>query len=285
MQTGELGAEATTLVVRSSKKVTRAQFLGLLNRISEGISAPRSYNYVYLPWTKLAIVNFDTPQTCARYLRGFQQFHVAAEELGIRFVGQAIIQGLPGNLALFVAKAGMDAAGEPGAPSVYQDGVEIPIAEALDRHVTPELVLQYQNAAQTPTVPDDDPEASRPPTDSLATRILRGVRASVSAAKAKVSAAKAQAGLGRREPGQWGYDQDGEEEGIGHALSDIPWPSFAGPPPPGGYALTPDAGPFLEPASPPQSSASCAGTSSSRPLGPPPGVNARQKGNTWIFEL
>ena len=48
----------------------------------------------YMPWTKLAVVNFTSAEACQRCHRGF----AGCTETGIRFVGQAVMQGIRANL-------------------------------------------------------------------------------------------------------------------------------------------------------------------------------------------
>lgn len=55
-------------------------------------------------------------------------------ETGIRFVGQAVVQGMRANLELFLQKCeGMDLLHDPRAPRIYERGREVDLQEALRR--------------------------------------------------------------------------------------------------------------------------------------------------------
>jgi len=47
-------------------------------------------------------------------------------------VGQAVIQGLQANLALFLSKSGADYMGDTGAPRIFANGQEVDMQEALN---------------------------------------------------------------------------------------------------------------------------------------------------------
>eukprot|EP00438_Fugacium_kawagutii_P015102 Skav214593 [mRNA] locus=scaffold57:475677:479494:+ [translate_table: standard] len=69
------------------------------------------YNYVYLPWPKLAVVNFTSPEVCHAAFR-IMTILSKMEMSGVRYVKQAAIQGLADNLSIFLSKSG--SATDPG---------------------------------------------------------------------------------------------------------------------------------------------------------------------------
>eukprot|EP00435_Cladocopium_sp_Y103_P044431 s1416_g12.t1 len=125
MEMGDLDASATTLVLRTSKKLTFRQMLSVLDRVCTLAECQHAYDFVYMPWTKLAIVNFCSVDTC-RLAFG------TSNETHIRFVGQAVIQGLEANLALFLSKSGADYLNDPGAPRIFANGQEVDMQLALN---------------------------------------------------------------------------------------------------------------------------------------------------------
>eukprot|EP00434_Breviolum_minutum_P013697 symbB.v1.2.012076.t1/scaffold822.1/size350215/3 len=83
MELGQIDAAATTLVLRTSKKLTFRQLLSLLDRVCTLAQRRHAYDFVYMPWTKLAIVNFRSAETCDECFRAFGQ----CNESTLRFVG------------------------------------------------------------------------------------------------------------------------------------------------------------------------------------------------------
>lgn len=219
---GDLKDETTTLIIRSTKRLTRSQFLTLLDEICADGALTSAYDFVYLPWTKLVVVNFVSADACACCFRGFRTFRLAAEDLGIRFVGPAVIQGLAPNLALFMAKTGIEAMSDAGAPCVYHDGQPVPLSEALQEHVSEEMMAQYRAVADTGTAAAaSTQQASRQSqTPSLARRLASGVA---------VPPHSVEQGHVQHRPIAHGQDHrkpaDGASQSSG--LEDIPWPSFA----------------------------------------------------------
>ncbi|CAK9027884.1 unnamed protein product [Durusdinium trenchii] len=123
----DLDKSATTLVVRSTCKLTYEGILMMLNKICEGTA----YDYVYLPWHKLAVVNFTSPEACQAAHRTLTRLSTM-DTSGVRYVKQAVVQGLAENLAIFLAKSGYDAIFDPGAPRVFVLGTSFPLSSAVN---------------------------------------------------------------------------------------------------------------------------------------------------------
>eukprot|EP00435_Cladocopium_sp_Y103_P048599 s1773_g14.t1 len=89
------------------------------------------------PWKKLAVVNFTSPQTCAKC---FQIFSMIAGKEGwvISDLKEAQHQGLAPNLALFCVRS-MDFV-QQHKPRVFFNGLEVPLPLACNQLVTPELM-------------------------------------------------------------------------------------------------------------------------------------------------
>ncbi|CAL1159711.1 unnamed protein product [Cladocopium goreaui] len=124
----DLDAKATTLVLRSTSKLTYDGVLLMLSKICQG----PFYNYVYLPWPKLAVVNFTSPEVCRAACR-IMTILSKMETSGIRYVKQAAIQGLAENLSIFLAKSGYQSMMDPGAPRVFtKNGTPLPLSLAAN---------------------------------------------------------------------------------------------------------------------------------------------------------
>ena len=97
----------------------------MLSKICQG----PFYNYVYIPWPKLAVVNFTSPEVC-RAAHRIMTVLSKMETSGIRYVKQAAFQGLAENLSIFLAKSGYEAAQDPGAPRAFnQQGIPVPLGD------------------------------------------------------------------------------------------------------------------------------------------------------------
>eukprot|EP00913_Durusdinium_trenchii_P034067 g31887.t1 len=64
---------------------------------------------------------------------------------GVRYVKQAVVQGLAENLAIFLAKSGYDAIFDPGAPRVFVLGTSFPLSSAVNA----EDMLNFYAASPT----------------------------------------------------------------------------------------------------------------------------------------
>lgn len=145
-----LSASATTLVLRSSaSKMTHPGLMTLLNVATAvlGYERPR-YDFVYMPWAKLAFVNFEDPQSCRAYFGVIQNVcKLSVEHPGISAVAEAYIQGLAHNLAFFISKCGMQAINDPRAPLIFDQGEEVLLSDAINMHVTPQLLAEYRRGS------------------------------------------------------------------------------------------------------------------------------------------
>ncbi|CAE7812773.1 UBP19, partial [Symbiodinium sp. KB8] len=141
----------TTLVLRSTfSKMTYPELMTMLNVTTAalGFQAPR-YDFVYLPWAKLAFVNFEDPASCKAYFTVFRNVcNLGAEHPGISAVAEAFVQGLARNLAFFLAKCGWKAVSDPRAPCVFSGGVPVSLAEAIRSHVSQEVLLDEEQRAR-----------------------------------------------------------------------------------------------------------------------------------------
>mmetsp|Transcript_10612 Transcript_10612/g.25731 ORF Transcript_10612/g.25731 Transcript_10612/m.25731 type:complete len:259 (-) Transcript_10612:117-893(-) len=150
-----LGSGTTTLVLRSSvSKMSYPELMTMLNVTTAalGFQAPR-YDFVYLPWAKLAFVNFEDPASCTAYFTVFRNVcHLGAEHPGISAVAEAFVQGLARNLAFFLAKCGWKAVSDLRAPCVFSGGVQVPLAQAIRQHVSQEVLLDEEQRARASAV-------------------------------------------------------------------------------------------------------------------------------------
>eukprot|EP00434_Breviolum_minutum_P045319 symbB.v1.2.040603.t1/scaffold7368.1/size11655/1 len=107
-----LSAGATTLALRSSRaKMTHPELMTLLNVATASLGYERpKYDFVYMPWAKLAFVNFQDHHSCQAYFEIFQNVcRLGLDHPGISAVAEAYVQGLADNLAFFVSKCGWEA--------------------------------------------------------------------------------------------------------------------------------------------------------------------------------
>ncbi|CAE7633879.1 SEC14, partial [Symbiodinium sp. CCMP2456] len=145
----------TTLVIRSNAKINYDGILFMLDKFCGGT---RAFDFVYLPWPKLAIINFVSQEQCA-VAHCILSRMVSSESSGLRYVKPAVFQGLGPNLALFCAKSGYDAIQDPGAPRIFIAGTPVPLMLAVNLYVTAELLQRSQ--AQI-VLSDADGDGARP---------------------------------------------------------------------------------------------------------------------------
>lgn len=140
-----LSVGATTLILKMSKKLSYEEFVPVLQRLSK-MAVPEiahHFDFVHLPWKKLAVVNFTSSQTCAKCFHIFSM--MAGKEWVITDLKEAHYQGLAPNLALFCFRS-MDVV-QQHKPQVFLNGLEVPLPLACKQLVTPELMRLV--AAQT----------------------------------------------------------------------------------------------------------------------------------------
>ncbi|CAK8995312.1 unnamed protein product [Durusdinium trenchii] len=138
---------ATTLALRSSaSKMTHPELMTLLNvaTASLGYTRPK-YDFVYMPWAKLAFVNFEDHESCKAYFGIFRNVcRLGLENPGVSDVAEAFVQGLAENLAFFISKCGWEAITDARAPLVFEQGEPLVLMDAIDRHVSAGLLAEYQ---------------------------------------------------------------------------------------------------------------------------------------------
>ncbi|CAK9068907.1 unnamed protein product [Durusdinium trenchii] len=142
-----LALGATTIVMRSTHlKLTTQEIMTLLNvlTVTLGYKSPM-YDFVYMPWAKLAIVNFVDHRSCKAFYEKIQEvIDLGAEHPAIRNIAQSYIQGLPQNLAFFLAKSGQQAIYQAHAPMVFENGVRMELLDAVNKYVSIELLLSME---------------------------------------------------------------------------------------------------------------------------------------------
>eukprot|EP00435_Cladocopium_sp_Y103_P033960 s702_g8.t1 len=138
----DLEQGATTLVLRSNNKLTYDGVATMISKICQG----PFFDYIYIPWPKLAVVNFISPQVC-QAAHKIMTILAKIDPTGIRFVKQAAFQGQAENLSIFLAKSGYESLSHPGAPRVYSMGHPVslqPLAVAMSETWGVKLVLQLE---------------------------------------------------------------------------------------------------------------------------------------------
>jgi len=147
-----LSAGATTLALRSSRaKMTHPELMTLLNvaTASLGFERPK-YDFVYMPWAKLAFVNFQDHHSCQAYFEIFQNVcRLGLDHPGISAVAEAYVQGLADNLAFFVSKCGWEAINDVRAPLVFESGEPVILLDAINQHVTAQLLQEHEQRLQS----------------------------------------------------------------------------------------------------------------------------------------
>mmetsp|Transcript_54901 Transcript_54901/g.128136 ORF Transcript_54901/g.128136 Transcript_54901/m.128136 type:complete len:245 (+) Transcript_54901:63-797(+) len=137
---------ATAIMLRRLPlRFTTDDFLNVLNLEFRG-----RYNFVYIPHDKsrarnvaLAFINFVDHETAQKAFAYFQRVPGQGTCLGSHLkVSQADVQGLANNLAYFIARSGLLEVDNPYAPRVYENGQRQCVLQAVQKHVTMELVMK-----------------------------------------------------------------------------------------------------------------------------------------------
>ena len=146
-QSQQLDEGATAIMLRRlPSKLTIESLLDILSQFW-----PSRYNFVYVPHDKsrarnvaLAFINFTDSETARMAYDYFQgRSHPMDVRLGSHIrVSQADVQGLSLNLAYFVARSGFADMDNPHAPRVFENGWRVNLLEAVQKHVTMELMAQ-----------------------------------------------------------------------------------------------------------------------------------------------
>ncbi|CAE7255432.1 ML3 [Symbiodinium necroappetens] len=154
-QSQQLDEGATAIMLRRlPSKLTIESLLDILSQFW-----PSRYNFVYVPHDKsrarnvaLAFINFTDSETVRMAYDYFQgRSHPMDVRLGSHIrVSQADVQGLSLNLAYFVARSGFADMDNPHAPRVFENGWRVNLLEAVQKHVTMELMAQAEPAPAPP---------------------------------------------------------------------------------------------------------------------------------------
>ncbi|CAE7396449.1 unnamed protein product [Symbiodinium sp. CCMP2592] len=124
----ELEENATTLIFKLSKKLTQKDFLEVLNLYWQPPeNQTPAYDFVHLPWKKLAVVNFTSPEACQSCLRVMRAL-VGSHDVWIVDLQQAKHQGLNENIAAFCSRATPVSFPKP---LVFESGREITWEQAV----------------------------------------------------------------------------------------------------------------------------------------------------------
>lgn len=139
-----LSASATALLFKLSRKMTEGEFIEILHsfcgpiwQMQLGVRKP--YDFIHLPWSKLAVVNFTSPKACGVC---FEVLKLVAGRPGVCVtdVCEALQQGLAPNLAHFCAKCQQSS--KVSLPLVFIDGHSIPPLLACQLLVSDSLLQQ-----------------------------------------------------------------------------------------------------------------------------------------------
>ena len=111
----------------------------------------RPYNYVHLPWAKLAVVNFTRSEECNIFL---QMMDAIAGLPGVCVAGvrRAAHQGLEGNLAHFCAKRSHSSS-YANLPLVFVGNELVPLEWACKRFVSHSLFQRYISELEASRAP------------------------------------------------------------------------------------------------------------------------------------
>ncbi|CAJ1351854.1 unnamed protein product, partial [Effrenium voratum] len=131
-----LSTTATSLLFKLSRKMTQEEFLIELHRLC-GQWHQKPYDFVHLPWAKLAVVNFISHEACASFFNMVKAL-AGLPGIGLTDVREALHQGLAANLGHFCAKCRQMSVYE-NAPLVFVDGATVPLALACQILVDSQL--------------------------------------------------------------------------------------------------------------------------------------------------
>ncbi|CAJ1335177.1 unnamed protein product [Effrenium voratum] len=123
-----LGA-CTALMFKLSSKLSQQEFLENLHVWCGYGRSHRPYNFVHLPWSKLAVVNFIDAETCAHCFSQTKKMvdSAAGCVMGVRAAEQ---HGLMNSLADFYARAQPGLKTSKRVPLVFDNGIQIDLMKA-----------------------------------------------------------------------------------------------------------------------------------------------------------
>ena len=127
----------TTLALRTSKRLTCQSLLQHMHHYCGPAWQQKPYDFVYMPASNLAIINFTSPEACSA---SYQILNILAGARGIVVteVGSAQHQGFAENLAEFHASA-VESDSRRRVPQVFHKGQRVSLQTACHNHLTPEL--------------------------------------------------------------------------------------------------------------------------------------------------
>ncbi|CAK9058464.1 unnamed protein product [Durusdinium trenchii] len=123
-----LSSSATALLFKLSQKTNEEEFLNILHSFcgpmwQMQVAERKPYDFVHLPWSKLAVVNFTSPEACVVC---FDMMKMVAGMPGVNItdVCEALHHGLAANLAHFITKS--QQASKISMPLVFISGHRVP---------------------------------------------------------------------------------------------------------------------------------------------------------------
>ncbi|CAE6927868.1 unnamed protein product [Symbiodinium sp. CCMP2592] len=135
-------AGTTTLLFRTARPVTSDEFLQHIESVC-GFGGRRPFDFVYLPWPRLVIINFSSHQICREAVGA-----MLVDKSYITKVQSAAYQGLVANLATFCAKGKKGSEGSK-LPRIFVDGEEVSFDFAVASFLTEDEVQQQKEALKT----------------------------------------------------------------------------------------------------------------------------------------
>ena len=125
-----LSEDATTLLFKLTEKLSEREFLDKIDELCGFSGAVRPYDFVHLPWQKLAVVNFTDPADCKRCFEVIRGLEDSEDSRAcICDVREAAQQGLAANLAFVLAKSSQ-MSHYATIPLVRVDGELVPLDSA-----------------------------------------------------------------------------------------------------------------------------------------------------------
>ena len=124
----KLSEDATTLLFKLTEKLSEHEFLSKIHELCGFSEQQRPYDFVHLPWQKLAVVNFTSAENCKRCFDVIRTLEGSAGAC-ICDVREAAQQGLAANLAFVWAKSSQ-MSHYATAPLVWINGEMVPLDAA-----------------------------------------------------------------------------------------------------------------------------------------------------------
>ncbi|CAJ1331408.1 unnamed protein product [Effrenium voratum] len=122
-----LASSPTALMFKLGCKMSQQEFLLYFDTLCGFSPWSRPYDFVHLPWSSLAIVNFVSEEACAVCFVRTKQLSQRAYLRGVR---PAAKHGLHSNLVDFLSRHGNENWPAKRLPLVFHKGRQITLAEA-----------------------------------------------------------------------------------------------------------------------------------------------------------